>query len=237
MTGTAIHRAFAPFNRLPSWISNPIRSTATAVLGPLMFGYRTGFFRSCFRMAAVARDGEPIPWYTYPSIDFLKYRSFAGRDVLEFGSGQSTLWWAQRARGVLSFEGDPAWCERIRPKMPANVDLRLVSMANPETNVSHVRAVLAGRPHDRYDVIVIDRMFRPNMVDIACEYLEPGGIIIADNSEGYGIWEEFVGRGFSRVDFYGNAPGVVLPHCTSIYFRGSAFVFDHDAPMHVIFKE
>ena len=42
-------------------------------------------------------------------------------------------------------------------------------------------------------MIVIDGMYRPNMVDIACEYLAPGGIIIVDNSEGYGVWEEFVG--------------------------------------------
>jgi hypothetical protein len=30
------------------------------------------------------------------------------------------------------------------------------------------------------------------------------------------------------VDFYGHAPGVILPHCTSVFFKGSAFVFGND---------
>ena len=71
------------------------------------------------------------------------------------------------------------------PKMPANVDLRLVSMADPETNASQVWDGLAGL-RDHYDVIVIDGMYRPNMVEIACEYLSPRGIIIVDELRG--LW-------------------------------------------------
>ena len=58
-------------------------------------------------MRAVDKKGDPIPWYTYPAIDFLLLRDYRDKNILEFGSGQSTLWWAARAKFVLSLEEDP----------------------------------------------------------------------------------------------------------------------------------
>ena len=93
MTQTILHKTFAPFKTyLPSWIWNSFRSIGTAFLGPILFGYRTGYFLSGFKMEAVSKNGDPVPWYTYPIIDFLKYRNFDNKTVLEFGGGQSTLW-------------------------------------------------------------------------------------------------------------------------------------------------
>ena len=87
----------------PSWLSNPVRNVVTAVLTPITTSYRTGHFRSSLKMAAVTRQGDPLPWYTYPAIDFLKDRNYAGKTVLEFGGGQSTLWWAAHAASVVTF--------------------------------------------------------------------------------------------------------------------------------------
>jgi hypothetical protein len=238
LTEAAIQRILAPVRRLiPAWLSNPLRSTITAFLTPLMFGYRTGFFLSCFRRAAVSRDGHPLPWYTYASIDFLKYRNYQNKSVLEFGGGQSTLWWANRAKHVVTLEGELAWYQRIRNTMPDNVDLSHVTMADRSANVEAVNATLASKPFSEYDVVVIDGLFREEMVDVACRVLAPNGIIICDNAEGYGIYGRFKERGLDRVDFYGNAPGVALPHCTSIYFKQSSFIFDPAIPIHVIAEE
>ncbi len=188
-------------------------------------------------MKAVSRDGNPLPWYTYPAIDFLKYRTYEGRDVLEFGGGQSTLWWAQKARQVVTLEGDPEWYEKIKHTMPGNVDLRLVSMRDADTNVAQVREVLAAKPLRQYDVVIIDGLYRYEMIAVACDVLATHGVIVVDNAAGYGFHEGFKERGFNRVDFYGNCPGVVLPHCTSLYYRISSFVFDSVTPIHVIAAE
>jgi hypothetical protein len=238
VTQTAIQKTFAPFKRLvPRWLSNPVRSVATAFLAPVMAGYKTGFFSSCFKMAAVSKDGKPLPWYTYPSIEFLKYRTYTDKLVLEFGGGQSTLWWAARARYVVTLEGDAEWYAKIKNKMPQNVDLRHVSMQDRSTNIAEVKAALASKALAQYDIIVIDGLYREELADIACRFLAADGMIICDNSEGYEIYEQFKERGLDRVDFYGNAPGVVLPHCTSIYFKGSSFVFDPAISIHEIAKE
>jgi hypothetical protein len=239
MTQTAIQKSFAPFKRfLPSWAWKPIRSIGTAFIGPILAAHRTGYFRSSLKMAAVSKKGQPMPWYTYPSIDFLKYRSYEDKTILEFGGGQSTLWWSGKARHVITLEGDRQWYEKIRSQMPSNVDLCYVSMENSDINVSEVMRTLESKQNSKYDVIVIDGLYRFEMISIALSRLADDGIIICDNAEGYGFFEGFRDSGLWRVDFFGNAPGVVLPHATSIYFRpSSCFIFDAKYPIPVIAKE
>lgn len=70
-------------------------------------------------------NDDPIPWYTYPFVDFLADLDTRNWKVLEFGSGQSTLYWAARTAKVLSYENSLEWMEKMRIKSPANVELRL----------------------------------------------------------------------------------------------------------------
>jgi len=182
-------------------------------------------------MKAVSKNGAPIPWYTYPSIEFLEFRDYKNKKVLEFGGGQSSLWWANKAEQVVTFEGDQAWYDEINNTMPANVDLQYISMESIETNICQVRDYLASQTIKKFDVIVIDGLYRRSMIAIALEYLSNDGILICDNAEGYGFYEELKESDLMRVDFYGNAPGVVFPHCTSIYFNSGSFVFNSQYPI------
>jgi hypothetical protein len=88
----------------------------------------------------------------------------------------------------------------------------------------------------KYPLRCIDGLTRGDLFDIASNYVAPSGIIICDNAEDYGFYEGFKDRGFSRVDFYGSAPGILLPHCTSIFFAASSFVFDPAVPIRNIAK-
>lgn len=239
MAKTIIHKTFAPLKRvLPEWASGFIRRVATAFIGPVFFAYKTGYFRSALKMAAVSKNGKPIPWYTYPSIDFLKVRNFTGKAILEFGGGQSSLWWAERAQNVVTLEGDKSWYEKIATQMPDNVDLDHVTMDNMEANVSAVRQALLDRGIEQYDVIIIDGLYRYQMIEIALQYLSSDGIVICDNAESYGFQQGFENAGLLRVDFFGHAPGVMLPHATSIYFNPqSQFIFSPEYPIPVIAEE
>jgi hypothetical protein len=238
MTQIWIQKAFYPVRAyLPRWISDPVRSLGTALLTPILFSWRTGHFRSSFKKAAVSKSGTPLPWYTYPCIDFLKNRSFEKATVLEFGAGQSTLWWAQKATRVVALEGDQAWLEELRGKVPQNVELHLVSVDSPLACVDSVNQILGTQSSAVFDVVVIDGLWRYEMIDIAARVVNRTGIIICDNAEGYGFYEGFKDRDFFRVDFFGNVPGVVLPHCTCIYFRPGASAFDAVHPIPVIVKD
>lgn len=231
MTEIWLHRAFRPVKKVfPRWLTEPVRRLGTALLTPLFFSYRSGHFRSSLAARAVCRKGAPIPWYTYPSIDFLKVRDFRGRSVLECGAGQSTLWWAKRAKRVVALEGSKQWYETVRKAVPPNVDLHLVSMESAEACVADVRQALESSGNAKFDVIIIDGLYREELAEMAKALVTEDGMIVCDNAESYGFRDALAESELARVDFYGYAPGVVLPHATSIYFTSKSFAFDarHD---------
>lgn len=225
---TWIQRSFAPLKRwLPRPVSNAVRSTVTATLTPMRTFVGSGHFRSSFARKAVDRRGNPLPWYTYPAIEFLRSQGpFTGRTVLEFGSGQSSLWWAANGASVLALEDDAAWGATVRAG--SAIDLRIVDGRDCARFLDESRAILAGR---MFDVIVVDGLFRSDAARLALDYLKPDGALICDNAEGYGFFEALAGSGLRRVDFYGNAPGVVLQHSTSIFFRDGCFLFQNSLPI------
>jgi hypothetical protein len=238
VTQTIIQKTFQPFkDYLPHWIWNLLRSLITALLTPVLFSLRSGHFKSSFKNFAVSAQGEPIPWYTYPCLDFLRHRSYENKKVLEFGGGQSTLWWAGRARNIVTFEGDEQWYNQIKVNMPANVDLFHVSMESPDRCIDEVNQTLASRNYDKFDVIVIDGLYRFEMIEIARKVMADSGVIICDDAEGYGFYEGLKDSGLNRVDFFGYSPCVILPHCTSIFFGKDSFLFDPHYPIPVMAKE
>jgi len=238
MTKTIFHKIFSPLKKiLPRSLANFFRSIGTAFIGPIRKAYRSGYYLSTFKMAPVTRQGKPLPWYTYPAIDFLKYRDYSGKNVLEFGGGQSTLWWAEQAEQVVTFEGDNSWYQEIRDNMPDNVELIYVSMDDRESNINKINESLTALSNLNYDVVIIDGLYRIFMVPIAVKYLSNDGIIICDNAESYDFNDKFKDSDFQRIDFFGNAPGVILPHSTSIYFKRSSFVFKLDYPIPNIAKD
>jgi hypothetical protein len=202
-----------------------LRRMGTAILAPIQFSLATGHFRSSIASKALDARGKPLPWYTYPAIDFLSEVDFSSQSVLEFGAGQSTLWWSERAARVFSVEQDARWFEAVLKAVK--------SKANVEVHLTQDRLGFAATPIGRvFDVIVIDGGDRFLCAQAALKMLQAGGVIVLDNSEGfwgsegsYPIIDLLEREGFMRVDFYGFAPGVPKRHCTSLFFRDYARIF------------
>ena len=73
----------------------------------------------------IDRDGNPIPWYTYPAIEYLSQFDVTDKDVFEFGCGNSSLFWADRARLVTSIEDNPDWFAKWQKSFNRpNLDIR-----------------------------------------------------------------------------------------------------------------
>jgi hypothetical protein len=125
-------------------------------------------------------------------------------------------------------EDDPEWVQHLEKLVPSNASVRLI-----RGDVSDADQWL----HGRYDVIVVDGLDRLLCAVKSLELLAPDGAIVLDNAEGYWgpqgeypIIDFFRTEGLARVDFYGHAPGVILPHCTSIFFRDRCFLLMHAKP-------
>lgn len=217
-----------------SYLYDAIRRVGTAFLTPVQFSRTSGHFRSSIARKAVDSKGQCIPWYTYPAIDFLSTMDFSEQSVLEFGSGHSTVWWSQRARVVLSIEDDPKWFEFVTSMLSRRQNVDLVLCQDP--------LQYANRPLGRkFDLIIIDGGKRNLCAESALSCLNEGGAIVLDDSEGfwggeadhsYPIIDLYAKHGFMRVDFYGYAPGVIRPRCTSVFMKNGAQLFkDLPPPM------
>ena len=173
--------------------------------------------RSAAMHQAVDADGRAVPWYTYPAIEYLRQLDFSGKDVFEYGSGNSTLFWGAAAKRVVSAEEDEAWYATLKPKVAANCDLIL------ETDLARYVDVIRRYP-EGFDVIVVDGASRGRTrlkcSRAALECLRPGGLIILDNSD----WLPESSRvlresGLIQVDMTGFVPINGHTQTTSLFFH------------------
>ena len=173
-----------------------------------------GYFRSVVTETCADAHGQPIPWYTYPSIEYLSQFDFSAKRVFEYGSGQSTLFWASRAKNVHSVEHNPSWYHKLSPSTPANCTLVL----RPDP-AEYCRAILEFP--EKFDVIVIDGYLKGRLdcAKVAAPCLAPGGLIILDNSNWLPRTSQFLrDLGYLQVDFTGFGPAGLWTWTTSIYF-------------------
>ncbi len=188
-------------------------------------GRHRGYLRSLRDGMCVDQNGDPVPWYTYPAIDQLAKWDFSDCEVFEYGCGNSTRWWAQRAKSVVSLESSQSWYEKILDMkvLPENVTPLLVSVEKSDSAAAFHKYASAINDFDQFDVIVIDgemeHRTRYICAELALKHLKKGGLIIFDNSD----WHPDGCRllrdaGFFEIDYCGNGPLNTHSETTSLFF-------------------
>jgi hypothetical protein len=201
-----------------------IKPSVSAAYG-LLFSY--AHLASVRSGRCVDAENKPVPWYTYPAIEYLRQLDFSERTVFEYGSGNSTLFWGAVAKRVVSIEDDEAWFGSLRDQRPPNVELVL------ETDLHEYAAAILRYP-EPFDVIVVDGAARGH-TRLRCsrhalERLRRGGMIILDNSD----WLPESARvlreaGLIQVDMTGFAP--ISGHTqTTSFFLDRGFDFRPRGP-------
>lgn len=177
-----------------------------------------GWFKSKFSRMPLNNNNDPIPWFTYSSIYFisqkLNKKSFS---VFEFGSGNSTLYFASRVKRIVSVEYDAEFYKLINQKLE---NLDNVSYIFANLGVNYFQQILNHK--NEFDIIIIDGRERIECAKNCISALKEDGLIIWDNSdrkeynEGYLFLE---GNGFKRIDFRGHGPISSSEWETSIFYR------------------
>lgn len=178
--------------------------------------FRYGWLKALMTGRPVDNDGEPLPWITYPAIDFLKQFDFTKARVFEWGSGFSTLWWAKRCHSITTVETNSNWVPYIQPMLPANVTL-----LTPPFEIEAEAQTINHLDH-LFEVIVIDNNgpFRWRCAETATSRLADGGFIMLDNSDQCLRTTAILrNSGFCQIDFTGLCPGGGYVHCTSLFFK------------------
>ncbi len=160
-------------------------------------------------------SGNPIPWFTYPAVEFLKTLDLSNARVFEYGSGNSSFFFAQRAKEVIAVENDLIWADIVASKNIEN--LKILKISEKE---SYVNSPL--EQEGKFDIVVVDGRNRIACTAIAADVVFENGIVIIDNSDWYPLACSFMReRGWFQVDFSGLGPIAPFPWTTSVFFRCS----------------
>lgn len=176
-----------------------------------------GWFESFNTKRSIDKNGNPIPWCTYPFIKFLEPRLKKDFIVFEYGSGNSTLWYAERVGEITAVENDLEWYKNISPTMPSNAKVIYCEL---KYDGDYCRQVT--KHNKKYNIIIIDGRDRNNCVKNSINHLTIDGIIVYDNTQltEYASSIEFIlQNGFKRLDFNGLLPVVAHNNTTTIFYR------------------
>lgn len=171
----------------------------------------------------VDRDGNPIPWYTYPAIEYLAQFDYSTKKVFEFGCGNSSQFWGMRAAKVVSIEDNVEWLAKWKKEFDWD-NLSGLEIRHRDEGEGYYNAIF--EDDERYDVIVIDGKRRADCARVAMEKIAPGGMIILDDSDRINTSYEYVDAvnflkqgDFIQVDFYGFCPMNNFTKTTSLFLR------------------
>jgi predicted O-methyltransferase YrrM len=131
------------------------------------------------------------PWLTRQANEMLASLILPTDVGLEFGSGRSTVWLANRARRLTSVEHDQTWHTAVSRQLVErdirNVDYLFRAQDAEESNADlsgYVRVADAW-PKESIDFALVDGIYRVDCAHAVLDLLAPGGLLILDDAQRY----------------------------------------------------
>lgn len=156
---------------------------------------------------------NPLPWFTYPAIEYLKQLDLSKLKVVEWGMGNSTLFFAARCLEIYSIEHNEEWYNTIIQTIPSNAKTFLTSIENDYWE----KPSTFGK---KFDLVIVDGINRKECLEVAVTILEEKGFIIFDNSDRNPELCEILRKdGLIQVDFHGFGPINAYTWTTSFFFK------------------
>jgi hypothetical protein len=201
---------------------------ADAKMSSLISGFKDkyGYIHTVNQDRPVDADLVPIPWFTYPAIEYISQLDLSDKNIFEWGSGNSSLFFSKRCKSLISVESDKGWYRLIEENRSPNQKLLF---CDPEKLADAIG------PFDKFDVIIIDTANRYNCAINALKHLSDGGLIILDNSDWYANTSKILREegNLIEVDMHGFGPINGYSWTTSFYFhRKFNFTPLHDRQPH-----
>ena len=160
-------------------------------------------------------DKEPLPWFSYPAIEYLETLDLSEARVFEFGSGSSTLYLESRCKHIISIEQNEKWLSKLKQMSTGSAEFKL-----RETEASFANAILDGE--QKYDVIIVDAIpeFRSACIPNTLARIADEGIIILDDSAMYPkAYKALLEIDAYPIDFIGLSPMEDVVQTTTFFFN------------------
>ena len=156
----------------------------------LFFGYLSPrCLYALLRRQIWIRTHPSVPWLTRQAVEILDGRLKPSDVGLEWGSGRSTLWFAQRVAHLTSIEHNDRWYKRVKKmlceKGADNVDLLYAPLEAGEGGLPEYVRVAAEKPKASLDFVLVDGRLRDQCAEVALQLLKPGGMLLIDDAARY----------------------------------------------------
>ena len=173
-----------------------------------------GHLKSKEAQKSIDKDSNPIPWFTYPSIEYLKQLDLKNFNCLEWGCGNSTFFFAQKTKHITSIEDNIEWYQivnnRINEYGISNIELLFAK---------NEKEYISPQIGNKYDIIIIDGNYRKECIETSINLFSGKGFIILDNSNRYPDFCEIIkANNLLQVDFIGFGPIVDFTTQTTFFF-------------------
>lgn len=205
------------FKALVDLIGKPKRLNALLSYGHKGYLATIGWFTAFDTHQAVDEAGQPLPWVTYSFIDFIKTRLNKELAIFEYGSGNSTLFYAKRVKRVVSVEHDEAWFNKIVKEKANNAEMIFTQLEKGGEYSQKAKLL-----REKFDVIIVDGRDRVNCCKHSIEALTANGVLVLDDSERE-IYQEartfLTEKGFKELPFTGISPGLFYNKATSVFYK------------------
>lgn len=203
--------------------------------------YRFDYLASHYAPLKLAN--VPLPLMNYSAIDYLISKMPVISSVFEYGSGQSTIFWANHGKQVISIEHDPEFYRSMIGKLSLidTVDYRLIEPELVETGFDNFpssdalchSANFKGYtfkkyvesinvyPNDHFDVVVVDGRARPSCLARSVSKIKPGGLLVLDNSNRKYYLQETSALlvAWNKKTFFGPVRGLLHREQTTVYTK------------------
>lgn len=196
--------------------NNPLRKKIVRLLRPIssfIYYLFTFDYKISIRVNPVI-NGKSYPYISTTASKFLMSLDLNKKNILEFGSGHSTIFFCERKARVYALERQEKWKLKILSH-PSTTSKNLIFInENQLKEISRLK----------FDIIFIDDNYREKRLKYAFNNLKDGGLIIFDNSERYSELMNRANRsGYLIINFWGNCADTHKHICTSIMIKNKNF--------------
>lgn len=142
-------------------------------------------------------NGLIYPWYVYPFLEKLATLDLSNATVFEYGLGQSTIWYANKAKAIYGVDEDQNWFNYVINQLaglngcrdtPSNLS------CFPQDGSSMLKKLYineiyeAAKKQSSFDIIVVDGLYRDECIIEAINFLKIEGLLIVDNWQQPSVW-------------------------------------------------
>jgi hypothetical protein len=155
-------------------------------------------------------------WTSYPLHQFLHSLNLKNKNILEFGSGGSTVFFLKRKANLITFEHSQIWIEKLRLRLENQSTwqpylVEYICRQDDQNGYLKYIEKIQDIEDETLDIALVDGRHRVECVRAVQSKLVPGGKIILDDSdrpsyqESYEIlknWETFRISGYAYMSDY-----------------------------------